>query len=438
MLFWWVHAWLAGERRLWLLGMAAAPVGAALAGVGPFRQLFEAFDPAWFERVLEHEPRLLFIMHWKVFDWARLAFDLVALYAAARLCEGRARGAFRAAQLAAVLAVATTFIGADLLHNVLITNLQPWRVLWIVHWLALAGLAVVVLRLWNEGEAGRLVTALLLFAFVTRGSPTSLAASLVALALFAAGARVVLRRSFTHLVLATIVAGALANWLVGEYRVLNNPAFIADAVRMPLAFSLAKPLPILLVAVAVVWLGLRRGAWRSAAVAAGLFLLVSVAVWDQRPAFARYVESAEPGQHPFSRIVAPGEQVWWESLPQGSSVVMSWFVMKRASYQSGTQHIGQHFSRDRTMELHRRDQLTLPFTFQSSLCGLMNQLEPSEKCEPDLEAVQDLCRDAPELDYVVLETDYPGKWVASWSPPVPVGGRVPLYHLYACKTLVSR
>jgi hypothetical protein len=117
---------------------------------------------------------------------------------------------------------------------------------------------------------------------------------------------------------------------------------------------------------------------------------------------------------------------------------MPWIVMKRASYQSGTQHIGQHFNRDTTMELHRRDGLTLPFAFQASLCDLMNRINPEDRCQPDLEAAQDLCRNAPELDYLVLETDYPGKWAASWSPPVQVGGRVPLYHLYACKTLVSR
>ena len=64
-------------------------------------------------------------------------------------------------------------------------------------------------------------------------------------------------------------------------------------------------------------------------------------------------------------------------------------------------------------------------------------LKPGQPA-PDFEALQELCQEAPELRYLALETDYPGKWIASWSPPAEIGGRLPRYHLYACKTILAR
>lgn len=438
MLYWWVYVFMDGGGRRVLLALPLLPVVAALAGVAPFSGLFAVFDAEWFERVFAMNQHL-FLAYWAPADWSRVAFDLAALYMATRLCDGRARAMFLAASWTALAALAMTFVGADVLHDVLITNLQPWRALWLVHWLALAATPIAVARLWSEGQAGKLASGLLLFAFVARGLPTALGASLLAAAIFAGRAQLSLAPRMVATLLAALTAGAFASWITGNSGMFASPLSPVGSAELPILRVLSRPFPIIVMAAAVYWFVLRHRK-RMAALVATAVLLLAVAAWDQRSPFARYVDSATPGEHPFSRIVAPGQQVWWhgEDLGDGRSLILAWLLMERASYVSAFQHVGQHFDRARTLELHRRDELALPFIFQASICGVMELVNPKEQCRPEFDAVQDLCRDAPELDYLVLDTDYPGKWIASWTPPVPIAGHSPRFHLYACKSLVAR
>ena len=440
MLYWWIYMALDGGDRRVLLALVLLPCVAALAGMQPFAQLFTFFDAEWFERIYQWH-RQLFISQWNAQDWSRVAFDLAALCMAVRLCSGKLRTVFQAAVLTALVAVGLTFLAGDVLHDTLMTNVQPWRALWLVHWFALGAASLVASRLWPEGDAGRLVAGLLLFAFATRGLQTSLGASLLAVAVFAGRANLVVAPRMVNVLVAGLCVGALASWISADHALFASPLFPVGLAEVPMLRVLSRPFPILVAAAAFYWFTLRRDAIRTAVLASAALLVFAICAWDQRPAFARYVDSSTPGQHPFSRIVAPGEQIWWygESLDGGGSVLMSWILMERASFQSYFQHVGQHFNRETTMELHRRDELVLPFTFQDSLCSLMQSMNPGEaKCQADFEAVQQLCRDAPELDYLSVETDYPGKWIASWRPPVPMGGRSPRFYLYACKSLVAR
>lgn len=446
-LFWWIHALLTGANRWILAAMALAPLAAALAGVPPFDQLFATFDTEWFDKIYGFN-RQLFILQWVWVDWARLLFDLAVIVLAERASDGPLRGVFRAARWTAVVAVLATFAGADAFHNVLLTNLQPWRALWIVHWLALAGLAVVVARTWkesgnesgNESEAGRLIAALLLFAFVTRGTQASAAATLLAAVLFAVRAQLVVSPALIRLIIAGLGAGALASWVNLDLVLFRSPLFPVGPAEYPWMRVLSRAFPVMVLAAAVVWFGLRRGAGWGTAAAAGAALAIALAAWDQRSPFSKYIDSVEPGQHPFSRAVAPGEQIWWHgpSLSHGRSVLLSWIAMQRPSFQSAFQHVGQHFSREVTLELDRRDDLTTAFQFQASICQLIGFVDPRQQCKPDFALLQELCEQAPELRYLALETDYPGKWIASWSPPAEIDGRVPRYHLYACKDILPR
>ena len=88
----------------------------------------------------------------------------MALTMAIDMVKGKSKIAFQAALATAIASIGITLVGADLMHNVLITNLQIWRALWIVHWMALAALPIVVVRLWSENATGRLVAGLALLA----------------------------------------------------------------------------------------------------------------------------------------------------------------------------------------------------------------------------------------------------------------------------------
>jgi hypothetical protein len=129
--------------------------------------------------------------------------------------------------------------------------------------------------------------------------------------------------------------------------------------------------------------------------------------------------------------VQPDKEVLWLGNAEAP-----WIMMQRKSYVSDTQRAGQMYSRQMALEFTRRKDVLTILAFQEQLCNLMNNLNHrNDSCEPTLEAIQEVCREAGDLDYLVLETGIAHRWVASWTWPVPFGGRRPYYYLYECQSL---
>jgi len=432
MAYCWVYL-LQQDRRWWrLLFLAVIPVAAGLAGLNPFNQLFETIDRKWLSILIEDNANL-FVTLWSHFDWSMIAFDMTVLYMGLRLTDGVARRAFKTALITGIVAAGTTFVFADMFHNVLITSVQPWRALWIVHWMASAAVPLIAWRLWRDIGPARLSAGLLVFAFITRGLTTSLAACVLAVLLYHYRDRIRVSDRLVVTVLLALAAGAFANWLGIALRVQRFIA--ADASTSIIDFTvraLSKPLPLLVISAGIVWLGLgKMQRTRVAAAAAIALLAISVLFWDQRTPFWRYVESVGLGSHPFSRVVQPHQEVLWHG-----SATAPWIMMQRRSYFSDNQKSGQMFSREMAIQLNRRKNAIGALSIQEDLCKLMNKLNGrSDSCQPDLEALSQLCRDNHDLDFMVLETRVANRWVASWTWPGAPGGAH--YYLYECKTLAS-
>ncbi|OGA13634.1 MAG: hypothetical protein A3H32_09225 [Betaproteobacteria bacterium RIFCSPLOWO2_02_FULL_63_19] len=433
MLYWWMYLLVEDRRWFWLLLMGIGPVMAGLAGVAPFAQLFQRFDPQWLDILLRNNGNL-FITRWSHFDLGLIAFDLLVLSLGIVLAKGKIRIAFKAALATAVAALGVTFVGADLIHIVFITNVQIWRALWIVHWMALAGLPIVVLRLWDQGVACRLIAGLVLFSFLGRGLPTALAATLVAAIVFHYRERIALSSRVAWFAIGALALGGFVTWGISAYRTHGNTVYDSiDPTTDFLVGALSKPFPLLVLAAAIAWFGLARRNVLPAALVVTSLLVMSCSQWDQRTPLQALAESAPLGSHPFSRIVKPGDNVLWYA-----DLLAPWVLMQRASYFSNVQQSGQMFNRKTAIELQRRKQAVEVLELQEYICHLMNNVnKKTDTCAPDLEHVQSVCEDAKGLDYIVLETRIGNKSVATWTPPVDVGGRRRYYYLYDCKNLAG-
>jgi hypothetical protein len=428
MLYWWTYQVIKDKRWIALVFLGVIPIGLAFAGVAPFTQLLQFFDEAWLATLLRFN-RNIFPLQWTLNDWSLLAVDVVQLMVAVTVTAGVLRNAAIAGLTTAAAAVTISVLGADLLHDVLIANLQPWRALWIVHWLAIASLAPVAARLWATDGQGRLLVGLLVFNFFLRGLPASIGGAMLAVIVFALRGRVATNPRLINFVLWALLSGVFLQWWSIAAWMRTEADLGIDPLSQFLIETLSKRFPLLVFGAAVAWLALRRSSIAAIAVVA-VYASVSFSLWDQRTPLRHYMESQEWGHHPFSSIVTPAEQVLWYDDP-----LAPWILMQRRSYISGMQHAGQSFNRGTAMELLRRSEVVNVIRVQESICQMMNALNGSNECQPDIEVLREVCQRAFSPDSLVLGTRISNSWVSSWTPPVEIGGRRPYYYLYECKKI---
>jgi hypothetical protein len=432
-LFAWLY--LVAEDRRWAwAAVGAVPVlGAGLAGVQPFAQLFQQFDGEWLQSLVEQNQHI-FLTEWTFYDWALLACDLILATLALCLTAGVTRRAVGAVLALAGIGLLASFVGGDLIHSVLLTNLQLWRGLWLLHWMSAALLPFIAWRMWREGPVGQLIAGLAVFVFAFRGLPSGLGAAAVLALLFYCRGRLELRSRLAVAALVGLVAAGLVNWLLA-LSLTRNVALISamDPIQEYVVRALGKPFPLLVIGAGIgFWLLRNPAPWQKGA-AALVLAATSVLLWDQRVPMRRYIESVELGTHPFSKVVGPQEEVFWYG-----DVVAPWVLMQRRSYMSAAQKAGQMFNRETAIELLMRRTALNVVEFQAEICLLVNAINRrQDACHPDLEAVATACREAPGLDYVVLENPIAKEWVATWTPPVEIPYRRPHFYLYDCKKLVD-
>lgn len=435
LLFAWLYLVLENRCWAWMIALGIIPIAAAFAGIAPFDQLLQRFDDEWLGSILMGSQHV-FATAWNIYDWSLVAWDVSILYMGFRLAEGGVRRVLKSALALALVALGVSLVGADILRNVLLTNLQIWRALWLVHWVALAVLPFLLVRLWNEEATGsRLTAGVALFGFFLRGLPAGLIASILSVVLFPGRRDVGLRGPLLKGALYALAAGAFGHWLGNSLKARDR--LMEQSLRPTLDFAieaLSKPFALAVAGAVVVVVLLQRSRVRAAAAVSLALLVAAVLVWDRRTPIKRYMENTPFGSHPFSQYVKPDQEVLWY---EDSSA--PWVLMQRRSYMSSAQGAGQMFNRETAMEYRRRRLLVNPVEFQEMFCQFMNKgNNRDDSCADDVELLIEACRDAPDLDFIVLESPRRKAWLASWTPPVEYAAYRPTYYLYACKQLAGR
>lgn len=340
-------------RRQWLLAAIGGIAVAAIAAASPYIDTgpFHVMDPAWLQVVRLRTP-YLFPGTWDAADWGRALCPLSLLtIALAQLPP--ADNLYRllnATVAVALLGLAATLLCVDLVPNVLVTQAQPWRSIWLAKLLAIAVAPVVGARLWRNGVAGQTVGLLLLAGWLA--SPVGGVYAAVGAAASWLLRRQVSQASWKVLRIGSVFTVAVAvTWaLVRSFMVpgallpFTTGATLADLIRSTLEDGVIVAAALL----AAWWLlfRLRKASLVAAATAAvGLAGVPSALAWSSAPAFV----SAPRDVGLLREQIPTGSQVYWPG-----HVVETWLLLERPSYLSSVQGTGSLFSRQAALEIARR------------------------------------------------------------------------------------
>jgi hypothetical protein len=430
----------AEDRRWWLVPVAAAAggVGLAVAGVEPFARLWTVFSGDWLAVVL-HRCRWAFFGGWQDWDFLRLLVQAEIVAIAWPDCSPNERRLLKLLGLAVGLSLGVSVVGADLLHDVLIVNLQPSRVLWLASLIVnlVAGLAL--LRLFAAGRRSRWPYAIGLLGYLM--SITTIQA--LAPATMALGAALALRSKVEQTgpapralsFLAAGVTAAAAGLMLGLAGLLA--VFLAgfprggwlrwDYAAIGLAIAAGACLP----------LGRRRTALALAALAA----TAAVAVSDQRDGWERLTAATGPLPQ-VAALLGSARNVYWED-----GVELLWFRLRMPSYYSCDQGTGAMFYRRTALEYARRGRglaslNTDDFVDDSGdVCPLKadtNAVGPKSR-----QQIVAACDALPDLDMIVLMSKVNDLPAPFWDAPAPqyrnlADGRyqkADRYYFYDCRKL---
>lgn len=427
--FWFVQ--VQSDRR-WLWALPAAAIALALLGwlrIGPFADVFAAYDANWLALVQDSNPQA-FVEQWSMLDYGVVVFDTVSLILAARRVGDRRLARFvRACLYAGLAATLASFVLVDIGHSVFFGKLQIWRALWIMQWVAIATLPLTFVALWKSGEHGRVAALFMAIGSMASFSAAPAAVALIALAIDHFRGRVEISRDLTRTVLGVTILTACVIVVQHEMRVIT----LGDLLDQPLRSIVGQALAInvlLFVAIAGLWKVTPRYT-RVAPFVFGVMLVVALSLWDQRAAWTRTLESYPVGTHIWPGLIERDAKVYWYR-----DLIAPWILLGHGNYYSPQQGSGAVFSRDMMIELERRRKLTALLEFQEQVCRLMNSLsEKQGVCEPDAQAVSTVCIDG-GIDYVVLQSGLEGAApIAELSTGVVENGYEKKFFLYRCSAL---
>jgi hypothetical protein len=334
----------------------------------------------------------------------------------------------------ALAGLGITWFAVDLFHGVFAAGVQLWRAHWLLHLLAILLVPVAVAGLWRRGSAARAAGVLLAASCCFGRAELPFSAVLASLAvLFDASERRwpgwMGKNALRVAMLAATGAASVGLLLDVQLRLppvygLSQPASAAD--YLPIVGSLGGLVPLAL----VLWLAACSRFYVAAAALAAAALLGSVAAWDARTPWSRFIEQAAEQQNPFRKALAPREQVFW---PDPNAPV--WLALGTATWFSVDQGAGIAFSRATAMEYDARKLASESLRGRIQNCAIAFPAE----CRIDGQVAIALCRRPAGPDYLVLNGLVSGQRAAAeWRMPAAISARRPTLYLYSCRNLAGR
>lgn len=426
----------AARARLFAATVVVTAGAFAFAALAP--SALPVMDAQWYSVVALRAP-IVTPAEWSAAQWASSLFPPAVLLAVRRHeRDDRFVPLWFAAALAGSGAIALTLLAAQT-RWVLLLQVQPWRIGWLVTVVAAFGVArVATIELANGrralaapivavlasfalsrelvAEAGAFValaSALLLWVSVPRRAPSTRALAP------AAG------------VFAALVIGAAVAWsaVIAAVRMQSALAPKGSAVAMLATLAEESVWWIAPVSIGGLMLVTARRRAHAAARLAPCIALAVAGTWlfDARYPVTREIEDRMTAGLPeWQQVVQRSAAVYWHG-----PITYPWFVLQRQSYLSVNQAAGVVFSRAVAMEVMRRIEFTRHAGLSLQDMALHRHAEKDRPSPvPNIEGLRRLCAD-PALGHAVLRDALDGRSIAT----LHEAATGVTYHLFDCASV---
>jgi len=383
------------------------------------------FDPAWLG-LLESGTPYLFVSLWNGSDWMTAGFALlVPLVAAVVLENARARALCAGATALAAAGIVVSWIGGDLLHSVLVVQLQPWRWIWIATALSTLLLPLLGATLWERGALGRLAVSIGASAWLLREE----AAGLPLLAIAAVPA--LLSGSRWQIPPHLVRLSRLAGFAIFACAVLILAASLVQLLQampgLPPGLQLIRMLRETGVMAAILfggfWWFVTRGSRLvplTAVAACAAFLMVAAAGIAEAATAERVQRSDHAAFQAWRERIPPREEVLWFEEP-----LACWRFLERPSYVSNQQAASALFSRSAAMETQRRLETLQPLLAGKAVAW---RKQDTGAAPPQNVTLATVCESS-DVRYIATSKDLGTPAIAA---PEKVSARYREFALYLC------
>lgn len=440
---WWLNNTLHDRRFYWFALLGLVPIALGLIGITPFDKLFASYDADWAKVVVDVNAFVI-PSQWRLTEWCAIAVDFAVLIAMYRRSENlQVRRFIAALTFSSAALVVISEAGFTLLHNVLLTGLQTWRSLWLVHLIAMICLPVLILEsLKRNDSCGRLLAPLWLITTLAASTYAGPITAVVALSLVHWDNKTCPQLSTTTIHIA-LWLGVLAILLTIGLRAVPTETITTHILaetdynywRFIRTSAAQSPIP-LFVFLMLLSLTLTTNSRKLSFLILTLITSLLIATADQRTPWDKYIGRHHNNEHPFLQYVGPTEEIYWDS-----ELLVPWLLLNRPSYYHKQQASGSLFNRDTAMFVARRKSLLKYIEFQLSICSIYETLEWKSNtknrstCIPGAEVLQDLCRSDDPPAYLVLNAPLALAPLSTWETPIKQGHDYKTYHLYSCGQL---
>lgn len=415
-----------GLRRPWLtvaIAVAGVAVLAVIAFWFPFGPVAR-FDSVWL-KPLHDRLQYAFPSLWSLRDWGRMSVAAsTLLVGAAARSPSLARSVCRAALATGFAGIAVAVVCSDLLHIVIVTQVQTWRWLWLANATAVLTLPVTAADCWRAGNGGRTLVLLVLASWIAFEQTFVPAITVLVVAMVVArtvsshesGGRLMFVGSVAVLVLACLFfVGSVITDLMHEPAVPANMGFLSCAFW--LVAHRVKPWTMGGIIPAVVFWSVWRMASRQGAPRAAMAsVLLGATLCCALAPYAWFSWSDPAPSEALRARFAP----WREHIPLRAQILapgvplMPWFLLERPSYWTLRQMAGLIFSRPNAMELLRRERVVHEFPPAPTAAGVLRGMCGSDRT----------------IDFIMTPVDM---GPSSFTPIALGEGRdQELMHLYPC------